>query len=53
VLEDPNELVILVAKNVKQVKLVLPSQSKMLLFQKKSGCPFKCWQAYSSSRSSL
>jgi len=41
-LEEPNELVILVAQQVKQVALVLPSQSKMFLFQKKSGFPFKC-----------
>jgi len=42
VLEEPNELVVLVAQHVKQVALVLPSQSKMFLFQKKSGFPFKC-----------
>jgi len=53
VLEEPNELVLLVAQHVKQVALVLPSQSKFFLFQKKSGFPFKRGEACSSSRSSL
>jgi len=42
VIEEPNELVILVAQHVKQVALVLPSQTKMFLFRKKSGFPLKC-----------
>jgi len=42
VLEERNELVIFVAHQFKQVALVLLSQSKMFLFQRKSGISFKC-----------